>query len=122
MAKVTVTYHDLNGDAPRVEQHGIVFKDDKPVEIDTDTLVDAPLAMHKWRQNPWFSVKGGEDIEMDPKTINLKAVDPRDEEPGEAQQRKENEAQAALKAKQAADLARNAEAMKPKNQPHNYRK
>lgn len=119
MAKITVTYHDLNDDAPRVEQYGIVFKDEKPVEIDTDSLADAPLAMHKWRNNPWFSVKGGEDIEMDPKTINLKPVDPRDEEPGEVEQRKRNEADAEARKKQAETLAKNAEAMKgqQKSQP-----
>lgn len=116
MAKVKVTYHDRNRDAPTVTQWGIEFHDGKPVTIDTDDLKVAPLALHKWRSNPWFDVEGGDEIKHEPPAP--RQVDPREVDPEEAEYAETMKVDAEARKKQAETLAKNAEAMKAKHQHH----
>lgn len=120
MAKIKVTYNDLNGDAPTVEQHGVEFKSGKSVDIDTDDLKFPALALHKWRENPWFEVTGGEEIKHEaPKP---KEVDPRELDPEEVEHARLVEADRAKYKEQAATMAKNAAQMGAKHHQHQGRK
>ena len=52
MAKVKITYRDVNKDAPEVEIGGIKLKDGESGEIEEDIA-------KRFKDNPWFEVAGG---------------------------------------------------------------
>lgn len=53
-----ITYHNLNGDAPRVTWHGLALEDGKSVEVpDNHAILDAV----EQKQNPMFEVSGRGD-------------------------------------------------------------
>lgn len=61
-----VTYHDLDGSAPRVTWRGVSFVDGMPVTVDDDGLIEAA------RKNAFFEVaaaptSAGDDV-VDPQT------------------------------------------------------
>lgn len=105
MAKIKVTYHNLNGDAPTVTQYGVEFEDGKTVTIDTDELRAASLALHKWRNNPWFEVSGGDEIKHEPP--KPKEVDPRELDPEEVEHAELMKADADARKKQAEQMKAN---------------
>jgi len=108
---ITVTYTDLHRDAPRVTQYGIEFITGRPVTIDVDDLgVAAPLAVHKWRTNPWFSVEGADKIVAPNKTAP--EVDPRDIDPDDQAEGDEAERDEKAKAKAAKAKAEHEAKMK----------
>lgn len=85
MTKISVTYTDIGGDAPRVISNGITFVDGKPVEFVAEKLgPKMAFLVQKWRDNPWFEVKGAESIKPPAPpvapTVDLRDIDDADKQ------------------------------------------